>query len=78
MAVTGPATAVRTAWVVMISIVGTFELIQSIFHRQPISSEEQFITQEEAVGPTLHHEFVKSGLKNYLFSVSHANFSSSM
>lgn len=57
---------VRTAQV-HISIVGTFELIQSIFHRQPISSEEQFITQEEAVGPTLHHEFVKSGLKNYLF-----------
>lgn len=74
----GPATAVKTAWVDMTSIVGAFELFQSKFHRQPISSQEQFITLEEAGGPTLHHEFVKSGLKNYLFSVSHANFSSSM
>ena len=29
VAVTGPATAVRTAWADMISIVGTFELFQS-------------------------------------------------
>jgi hypothetical protein len=67
VAVTGPATAVRTAWVDMISTVGTFELFQS----------ENF-TGQEAGGPILHHELVKSRLKNYLFSVSHANFSSIM
>lgn len=58
----GLATAARTAWVDMTSFVGAFELFQSNFHRQPTSSEKQ-LTLEGAVGPILHHEFVKSGLK---------------